>query len=105
MNALRKSLLAVPMLALGYSVTAAEQEPLVGVHVVDAAILRELNLTTPLTVQVPISIAAKVCGIDPATLAAMAREKSVRGCEAKSTDPHFNYFVFRQAAATGVPPG
>lgn len=100
-----KSLLAVSLLTYVYIVSAAEprDEPQMTVHVTDKMLLREMNLGTPISVQVPVSIAAAVCGKDAAELAELARSKSMHGCEARTTNPHFNFFVRRQAAESGIP--
>lgn len=105
MNACGKSLLLAVLLAASASSSAAEphEEQMVRVQVVNKLLLKELNLTAPITVDTPLSIAAGVCGINVDELAEAARKDPLLGCEAKTTSPQFNYFVLRQAAANGTP--
>jgi hypothetical protein len=82
-------------LASGIAV-AQQQEGLVNVAVNDTQILNDLKLAAPVTVQVPVSVAANVCGIDANVLAEQVKTNPSYSCEAKSNAQALSQFVVKQ---------
>ncbi len=68
-------------LALVTGATYAQQEGLVNVAINDAQLLNDLKLHAPATVQVPVDVAANVCGID-ANVIAESNKTAGYSCEA-----------------------
>lgn len=85
----------VLVLATG-AVYAQQQEGLVNVAINDTSILNELKLTAPVTVQVPVSVAANVCGIDANVLSEQVKTNPTYSCEAKSNAQALSQFVVKQ---------
>ena len=96
---MKKLMLAVPFaMALAFSTPASaqQQEGLVTVNVSDNEILNELQLSAPIDVQVPIGIAANVCGIDANVIAEQRKDDESWSCEAENTSQAFANLVSRQ---------
>lgn len=85
-------------LSMGAMMPAAAQNQggLVNVNVEDNEILNELNLSVPVTVQVPIGIAANVCGIQANVLAAAVAQGQDVECDAQNNSRAFSRIVSRQ---------
>jgi hypothetical protein len=98
---MKKLILALPVamaLAFSSAAYAQQQQGLVTVNVSDNEILNDLNLqpNVPITVQVPIGIAANVCGIDANVIAEQRRGNENWQCEAETTTQAFANLVSRQ---------
>jgi hypothetical protein len=96
---MKKLILAVPfVMALAFSPAAyaQQQEGLVTVNVSNNEILEELQLSAPVDVQVPIGIAANVCGIDANVIAEQRKDDENWSCEAENTSQAFANLVSRQ---------
>ena len=62
---------------------AQQQDGLVNVAVSDVNLLNDLKLTAPVTVQVPVDVAANVCGVDVNVLSKQVKTNPTCSCEAK----------------------
>ncbi len=80
---------------------AQTQEGLVNVNVTDVAILNDLQLQAPITVQAPIGIAAAVCGVDANVLAQQSKDDQNFTCEAENNSQAFSNLVARQQGGGG----
>ncbi len=93
---------AVGILSLGVAKGAySQQSGLVNVNLgdVDLTIAEDINVNVsqiPVTVQVPIGVAANVCGISANVLAADLQDDDVASCDAETTSQALNQIVQRQ---------
>lgn len=96
----KASLTAVSLaavLSMGATVPAAAQQAgLVNVNVEDVDLLNDLNLAAPVTVQVPIGIAANVCNVQANVLAAAIAQDGEADCDAENNSRAFSQIVARQ---------
>jgi hypothetical protein len=90
-------LIAVVSLGFAAGVSAQQQEGLVNVNVSDNEILKELNLSAPITVQAPIGVAANVCDVNANVLAEQLRGGGA-SCEARNSSRALQQLVNRQRA-------
>lgn len=98
---MNKLILALPVamaLAFPAAASAQQQEGLINVTVSadNTDVLNELQLSAPINVQVPIGIAANVCGIDANLLAQQKQEDENVTCEAQNSTQAFANLVSRQ---------
>ena len=96
---MNRLILAVPFaMALAFSTAASaqQQEGLVTVNVTDNEILEELQLEAPVTVQVPIGIAANVCGVKANVITQKIKDEGDYACEAENSSQAFANLVNRQ---------
>src|SRR3712207_840858 len=82
---------------------AAQQSGLVNVNIQDVAqnIARDINVNVsqiPVTVQVPVGVAATVCGID-ANVLAKQQQTGDATCTAKNTSTALNQVVQKQVGS------
>jgi hypothetical protein len=63
---------------------AQQQQGLVNVAINDTEILNELQLQAPIVVQVPVDVAANVCGVDVNVIAEQTKTNPTYSCEARS---------------------
>lgn len=82
-------------LATGFA-HAQQQEGLVNVAINDTKILNDLQLQAPITVQVPVDVAANVCGVDVNVIAEQIKTNPAYSCEAKSNAQALSQFVTKQ---------
>lgn len=75
---------------------AQQQAGLVNVAINDTKILNDLQLQAPVTVQVPIDVAANVCGVDVNVIAEQVKTNPTYSCEAKSNAQALSQFVTKQ---------
>jgi hypothetical protein len=75
---------------------AQQQEGLVNVAINDTSILNDLQLQAPVTVQVPVGVAANVCGVDANVIAEQKKQDENFTCEAKSNAQALSQFVAKQ---------
>jgi hypothetical protein len=83
-------------LALTTGLAYAQQAGLVNVAINDTEILNELQLQAPITVQVPVDVAANVCGVDVNVIAEQTKTNPNYSCEAKSNAQALSQFVTKQ---------
>ena len=96
---MKKLILALPVamaLAFPAAASAQQQEGLVNVTVNNEDLLNELQLTAPVTVEVPVGIAANVCDIDANVLAQQKQDDEDVTCEAQNSTEAFANLVSRQ---------
>jgi hypothetical protein len=94
-----KKILATTGLAFVLTTGAAytqQQDGLVNVAVSDVNILNDLKLTAPVTVQVPVDVAANVCGVDVNVLSEQVKTNPTYSCEAKQNAQALSAFVVKQ---------
>lgn len=110
MNALSKSCVAlsltVTLLGIGMQAPAQaqpRQSGLVNVSLTNVNVLNDiandLNINVsqiPVTVQVPVGVAANVCGVNAALLLAAIRDTAQTSCTALTNSQALNQFVQRQ---------
>ena len=101
MKSLRALLVAVAMAPA--SIAFAQQAGLVNVNleVVRNEIAKDINVNVsqiPVTVQVPIDVAATVCNVQASVLATAAKQGKA-DCKAQSTSTALNQIVQRQVSA------
>ena len=75
---------------------AQQQDGLVNVAVSDVNLLNDLKLTAPVTVQVPVDVAANVCGVDVNVLSEQVKTNPTYSCEAKQNAQALSAFVVKQ---------
>jgi hypothetical protein len=99
------SLVSATALVLGTASAAfaAQQSGLVNVNIQDVAqnIARDINVNVsqiPVTVQVPVGVAANVCGID-ANVLAKQQQTGDANCKAKTTSEALNQVVQKQVGS------
>jgi hypothetical protein len=96
---MRKMIIAAAALAVTATPALAQQNGLVNVDV--SNVLNDLNLLNNTldnnTVQVPIGVAAAVCGIDANVLAHQRKGNSALSCPAKTTNQALKQAAKRQA--------
>lgn len=93
-----QKLAATAVLTLGVVAAPAafaQQEGLVNVNVTDVSILNDLQLAAPINIQVPVGVAANVCGVQAAVLVADLQQDGVAECEAQNTSRAFSRLVAR----------
>ena len=93
-----QKLAATTMLALGLvagPAAFAQQAGLVNVNVDDVDILNDLQLAAPINIQVPVGIAATVCGIQASVLSAALAQGQDVDCEATNNTAAFSRLVAR----------
>lgn len=93
-----QKLAASAVLGLGVAAAPmafAQQGGLVNVNIEDTEILNELQLAAPITVQVPIGIAATVCGVQANVLAAAIEQGQDVECDAENNTQAFSRAVAR----------
>lgn len=95
---MNKLFLAVPfaMALMVSGASAQQQEGLVTVNVEDTEILNELSLQAPIQVQVPIGIAAQVCGLDANVIAKQRKDDENFACDAENSSQAFANLVSKQ---------
>jgi hypothetical protein len=87
--------MGVTIALLSGSAYAQTQEGLVNVAINDPQILNDLQLSAPVTVQVPVGVAANVCGIDANVIAKQKKDQNF-SCEAKNNSQALSQFVTKQ---------
>ena len=83
-------------LALVAGTAHSQQAGLVNVAVNDAQILNDLKLQAPVTVQVPVDVAANVCGIEANVITESIGKDANYSCEAKSNAQALSTYVAKQ---------
>lgn len=101
MNMMRTSILALALATMALPAAAAQQEGLVNVNVSNVANDLAKNLSVdvnqiPVTVQVPVGVAANVCNIDANVLAAAKKGSNDANCDATSTSTALSQVVQKQ---------
>ena len=99
-----KSWLAVPftaaLLSVGMAMPAQAQTPPINVTIPDGlvnVIVQDINVNVrdiPVSIQVPVGVAANVCNVNAAVLLAAARQGRAQ-CTAQNTTQAFNQQILR----------